>query len=159
MTLAGALDAIVAASRVNETTGAEEASGTVQAGSTTGHSASADAQKDNRSADACISIDDFNKVELRVARITAAVPVEGADKLLQLTLDLGDSQRQVLSGIRQAYTPEALIGQLTVVVANLAPRKMRFGTSEGMVLAAGPGGSEIFLLKPDSGAAPGMLVR
>ena len=106
-----------------------------------------------------ISIDDFAKVQLRVARVVNAEPVEGADKLLRLTLDLGNSQRQVLAGIRAAYDPADLVGRLTVVVANLAPRKMRFGVSEGMVLAAGPGGKEIFLLSPDSGAQPGMIVR
>jgi len=106
-----------------------------------------------------ISIDDFTKVELKVARIIAASAVEGADKLLALTLDLGDEQRTVFSGIKAAYDADALVGQLTVVVANLAPRKMRFGTSEGMVLAAGPGGSDIFLIRPDSGAQPGMIVR
>ncbi|MCB1683224.1 MAG: methionine--tRNA ligase subunit beta, partial [Pseudomonadales bacterium] len=153
------LDAIVAASTVSEAPETKPASSNSPDSAATGEVTDAGAGAQNKESDAFISIDDFNKIELRVARITAATPVEGADRLLQLTLDLGDSQRQVLSGIRQAYTPEALIGQLTVVVANLAPRRMRFGTSEGMVLAAGPGGSEIFLLKPDSGAAPGMLVR
>ena len=106
-----------------------------------------------------ISIDDFMKVQLKVARIIEATPVEGADKLLQLTLDVGDHQRQVFSGIKAAYHAEDLVGRLTVVVANLATRKMRFGVSEGMVLAAGPGGSDIFLLSPDSGAEPGMNVK
>ena len=106
-----------------------------------------------------ISIDDFMKAQLKVARIVEAAPVEGADKLLQLTLDVGDHQRQVFSGIKAAYQAEDLVGRLTVVVANLAPRKMRFGVSEGMVLAAGPGGSDIFLLSPDSGAEPGMHVK
>ncbi|MEM7002458.1 MAG: methionine--tRNA ligase [Pseudomonadota bacterium] len=105
-----------------------------------------------------ISIDDFAKVSLKVARIDSADFVEGADKLLQLTLDVGDHRRQVFSGIRAAYEPADLVGRLTVVVANLAPRKMRFGVSEGMVLAAGPGGKDIFLLSPDSGAEPGMDV-
>ena len=106
-----------------------------------------------------ISIDEFMKVQLKVARIVEAAPVEGADKLLQLTLDVGDHRRQVFSGIKAAYQAEDLVGRLTVVVANLAPRKMRFGVSEGMVLAAGPGGSDIFLLSPDSGAEPGMQVK
>jgi methionyl-tRNA synthetase len=106
-----------------------------------------------------ISIDDFAKVDLRIARIVEAAPVDGADKLLRLTVDLGTERRNVFAGIRQAYSPEQLVGRLTVVVANLAPRKMRFGTSEGMVLAAGPGGSEIFLLSPDTGAEPGMKVK
>ena len=78
--------------------------------------------------------------------------------MLQLTLDLGGEQRNVLAGIKAAYEPEALIGKLTVMVANLAPRKMKFGVSEGMVLAAGPGGEEIYLLEPDAGAHPGMKV-
>jgi methionyl-tRNA synthetase len=105
-----------------------------------------------------ITIDEFRRVELRVARIETAETVEGADKLLRLTLDLGTGRRQVLAGIRSAYQPDALQGRLVVVVANLQPRKMRFGTSEGMILAAGPGGEEIFLLSPDSGASPGMRV-
>jgi methionyl-tRNA synthetase len=106
-----------------------------------------------------ISIDDFAKVDLRIARIVEAVPVEGADKLLRLVVDLGTERRTVFAGIRQAYDPGQLVGRLTVVVANLAPRKMRFGTSEGMVLAAGPGGQDIFLLCPDAGAQPGMKVK
>jgi methionyl-tRNA synthetase len=106
-----------------------------------------------------ITIDDLAKVDLRVARITAAALVEGADKLLQLTLDLGDGNRNIFAGIRSAYAPDDIVGRLTVVVANLAPRKMRFGLSEGMVLAAGPGGRDIFLLSPDSGAQPGMEVK
>jgi methionyl-tRNA synthetase len=110
-------------------------------------------------AAAPISIDDFAKVDLRIARIVEAGPVEGADKLLRLVVDLGDERRTVFAGIRQAYAPDTLVGRLTVVVANLAPRKMRFGTSEGMVLAAGPGGADIFLLSPDSGAQPGMKVK
>lgn len=125
---------------------------------TSGGRTTADATPADTDA-ATIQIDDFQKVDLRVARITAAEPVEGADKLLALTLDLGElGTRQVFSGIKAAYDPEQLTGRLTVVVANLAPRKMRFGVSEGMVLAAGPGGSEIFLLQPDSGAEPGMQV-
>ena len=109
--------------------------------------------------DESISIDDFMKVDLRIARIDAAEPVEGADKLLALTLDVGDSQRQVFAGIKAAYDPQSLVGRHVIVVANLAPRKMRFGVSEGMVLAAGPGGEEIFLLSPDDGAKPGMRVK
>ncbi len=106
-----------------------------------------------------ISIDDFAKIDLRVARIVAAREVDGADRLVRLTLDVGDHRREVFAGIRQAYDPERLVGRHAVVVANLAPRKMRFGTSEGMVLAAGPGGEDIFLLSPDDGARPGMEVR
>ncbi len=105
-----------------------------------------------------IQIDDFLKVDLRVARIVQAEVVDGADKLLRLRLDVGDHERTVLSGIRSAYKPDELIGRSTVVVANLQPRKMKFGVSEGMVLAAGPGGSDIFLLTPDDGAEPGMRV-
>ena len=105
-----------------------------------------------------IEIDDFLKVDLRVARIVKAEVVDGADKLLRLLLDVGDHKRTVLSGIRSAYTLDDLVGRSTVVVANLKPRKMKFGVSEGMVLAAGPGGSEIFLLAPDDGAKPGMRV-
>ncbi|MCG6898956.1 MAG: methionine--tRNA ligase [Gammaproteobacteria bacterium] len=106
-----------------------------------------------------ISYEDFAKVDLRIARITHAAHVEGADKLLQLTLDIGGETRTVYAGIKSAYTPETLEGKLTVMVANLAPRKMRFGVSEGMVLAAGPGGSELFVLHPDAGAQPGMRVK
>ncbi len=108
---------------------------------------------------ATITYDDFAKVDLRIARIANAEHVEGAEKLLRLTLDLGNETRNVFAGIKSAYAPEALIGKLTVVVANLAPRKMKFGLSEGMVLAAGPGGKDIYLLSPDSGAQPGMRVK
>ena len=111
-----------------------------------------------------ISIDQFMNVDLRMARIVEASAVEGSDKLVRLSLDVGeDKPRNVFSGIRSAYAPEALVGRLTVLVANLAPRKMKFGISEGMVLSAswddpakGPG---IFLLDADEGAAPGMRVR
>ncbi|HEX6592090.1 MAG TPA: methionine--tRNA ligase [Moraxellaceae bacterium] len=108
-----------------------------------------------------ISIDDFVKVDLRVAKIVNAQPVEGADKLLQLTLDIGEGKtRNVFAGIKSAYPDAAaLIGRHTVMVANLAPRKMKFGVSEGMVLAAGPGGKDIFILSPDEGSAPGMKVK
>ncbi|MDQ5910222.1 MAG: methionyl-tRNA synthetase [Pseudomonadota bacterium] len=105
-----------------------------------------------------ITIDDFTKIDLRVARIVKAEAVAGADKLVRLELDLGGETRQVFAGIKSAYTPEDLQGRLTVMVANLAPRKMRFGVSEGMVLAAG-GKSGIYLLNPDSGAEPGMRVK
>ena len=111
-----------------------------------------------------IDYTDFAKVDLRVALIVEAAYVEGADKLLQLTLDLGaDAQgqpvrRNVFSGIRSAYHPDELTGRLTVMVANLKPRKMKFGMSEGMVLAAGPGGKDIWLLSPDQGAKPGMRI-
>ncbi|MCC8365888.1 methionine--tRNA ligase [Xenorhabdus sp. PB61.4] len=107
-----------------------------------------------------ITFDDFAKVDMRIALIKQADFVDGSDKLLRLVLDLGGETRQVFSGIRSAYPdPKALENRLTVMVANLAPRKMRFGISEGMVMAAGPGGKEIFLLSPDSGAQPGMQVK
>ena len=106
-----------------------------------------------------ISFDDFVKLDLRIARIARAEHVEGADKLLQLTLDLDGETRNVFAGIKSAYDPADLEGRLTVMVANLAPRKMRFGVSEGMVLAAGPGGSDLFILGPDEGAQPGMRVK
>jgi len=106
-----------------------------------------------------ISIDEFSKLDLRVVRITRAERVEGADKLLKLTLDLGDGTRTVFAGIRSAYAPEKLEGRLTVLVANLEARKMKFGVSEGMVLAASGAGSGIFLVSPDPGASPGMRVK
>jgi len=105
------------------------------------------------------TIDDFMKVDLRVARILKASAVEGADKLLSLELDLGAFTRHVFAGIAKAYKPEDLVGRLVVCVANLKPRKMKFGLSEGMVCAAGSGGSEIFLLSPDSGAKPGQRIH
>lgn len=120
--------------------------------------------EDNTGFEAEIEFDDFARVDLRIAKISNAQHVEGADKLLQLTLDLGPDkngdpiQRNVFSGIKSAYAPEDLVGKLTVVVANLKPRKMKFGMSEGMVLAAGPGGKDIFLLEPHDGATPGMRV-
>ncbi len=107
-----------------------------------------------------ISIDEFLRVDLRVAKILGADLVTGADKLLKLRLDVGElGTREIFAGIRGAYDPAALVGRLIVVVANLEPRKMRFGVSEGMMLAAGPGGKDIFVLSPDSGAAPGMRVK
>ncbi|KZN44646.1 methionine--tRNA ligase [Pseudoalteromonas luteoviolacea] len=105
-----------------------------------------------------IEFNDFAKVDLRVAKIAKAEHVEGAEKLLKLTLDLGGETRQVFAGIKSAYAPEDIEGKLTVMVANLKPRKMRFGLSEGMVLAAGPGGKEIYILNPDEGSEPGMRV-
>ena len=110
-----------------------------------------------------ITFEDFAKLDFRVAKILKAEHVDGADKLLKLTLDLGEPtgniQRTVFAGIKSAYSPKDIEGRLTIVVANLAPRKMRFGVSEGMVLAAGPGDKDIFLLQPDSGAKPGMRVK
>jgi methionyl-tRNA synthetase len=105
-----------------------------------------------------IEFDDFAKIDLRVALIAKAEHVTGADKLLKLTLDLGGETRQVFAGIKSAYQPEDIEGKLTVMVANLKPRKMRFGMSEGMVLAAGPGGKEIHILNPDEGSKPGMRI-
>ena len=107
-----------------------------------------------------IDFDAFAAVDLRVALILKAEAVEGADKLLRLTLDIGDEQRNVFSGIKSAYpNPAELEGRLTMMIANLKPRKMRFGMSEGMVMAAGPGGEEIYLLSPDSGAKPGQRIK
>tara|TARA_R110000796_G_scaffold109051_3_gene220372 strand:+ start:73253 stop:75292 length:2040 start_codon:yes stop_codon:yes gene_type:complete len=118
------------------------------------------AQDTPEEEDDTITIDDFLKVKLRAARIAKAAPVEGADKLLQLTLDVGElGERNVFAGIKSKYRPEDLEGRMVVLVSNLAPRKMKFGVSEGMVLAAGPGGDDIFLLSPDDGAQPGMEVR
>lgn len=108
---------------------------------------------------AYVTMDDFAKIDLRIAKILHAEHVEGADKLLRLELDLGEQKRQVFAGIKSAYAPEALIGRLTLVIANLAPRQMRFGVSEGMVLVASGGGKDLFLLSPDSGAQPGMKVK
>src|SRR6266571_2464768 len=109
--------------------------------------------------DGTISIDDFSKIDLRIARIVKAEHVEGADKLLKLTLDTGNGTRTVFAGIKSAYDPQKLEGRLTVMVANIAPRKMKFGVSEGMVLAASGEGPGLFLLSPDSGAQPGMKVK
>jgi methionyl-tRNA synthetase len=107
-----------------------------------------------------ISIDDFLRVDLRVAKVLAAEFIVGADKLLKLRVDVGElGERQIFAGIRAAYDPATLVGRLIVVVANLEPRTMRFGVSEGMMLAAGPGGKDIFALSPDSGATPGMRVK
>jgi methionyl-tRNA synthetase len=107
---------------------------------------------------ASISIEEFKRIELRVAAIVNAEHVEGADKLLKLTLDLGSETRTVFAGIKSAYEPALLKGRLTVVVANLAPRKMKFGVSQGMVLAAGGDGPGLYILSPDSGAKPGMRI-
>jgi len=106
-----------------------------------------------------ISFDEFMKVDLRVARVTKAEVVEGADKLLRLELDLGGASRTVIAAIRQAYEPDELVGKLMILAANLAPRKMKFGVSEGMILASGPGGKEVFALTIDQGAQPGQRVH
>ncbi len=116
-------------------------------------------EKEPMTAEHC-TIDDFMKIDMRVARVVEAGPVEGADKLVALKLSLGgDEYRNVFAGIKACYKPEDLLGRLVICCANLAPRKMRFGVSEGMVLACGPGGKEIFLLNPDDGATPGMRVH
>ena len=115
--------------------------------------------KDEPMTEEC-TIDDFVKVDLRVARIVSAEHVEEARKLLKLQLSLGGTEtRQVFAGIKAAYKPEDLVGRLVVMVANLKPRKMKFGLSEGMVCASGPGGEEVFLLSPDEGAKPGQRVH
>lgn len=117
-------------------------------------------QKEDKADMDTIAFEDFAKVDLRIAKIMSAEHVEGADKLLQLQVDLGElGSKQIFAGIKAAYQPEDLVGKLTVVVANLAPRKMRFGMSEGMVLAAGPGGSELWILEPHEGAQAGMKVK
>ncbi len=106
-----------------------------------------------------IEFDDFIKLDLRIAKIIKADHVKGSDKLLQLTVDIGDETRNIFAGIKSAYAPEDLEGKLTLVIANLAPKKMRFGNSEGMVLAAGPGDKDIWILSPDEGAVAGMRVK
>jgi methionyl-tRNA synthetase len=120
---------------------------------------STDPVKPEGSGSGEIDIDEFMKIDLRIARILDAEHVDGADKLVKLTVDLGSETRTIFAGIKAAYDPRELVGRLTVVVANLEHRKMRFGTSEGMVLAAGPGGDEIWLLGVDEGAVPGMRVK
>ena len=120
---------------------------------------SAQPLQDEPLAEEC-NFDDFLKVDLRVARVVAAEHIPEADKLLKLTLSLGgDQRRTVFAGIKAAYQPEELVGRLVMMVANLAPRKMRFGVSEGMVAASGPGKTEVFLLSPDEGAQPGQRVH
>ena len=146
-------------------TGTDTASKSATPAKTAQNAKSVEATQANVSADAgspadsaiagVISIKEFAQIDLRIARVLAVQPVEGADKLLQLTLDVGPlGQRTVFSGIRSQYAPDSLTGRLVVLVANLAPRKMRFGISEGMVIAAGSDRG-IFLLAPDNGAQPG----
>jgi methionyl-tRNA synthetase len=106
-----------------------------------------------------IEFNDFAKLDLRIAKIIKATHVKDSDKLLQLTVDIGDETRNIFAGIKSAYSPEDLEGKLTLVIANLAPRKMRFGNSEGMVLATGPGDKDIWILSPDEGAVAGMRVK
>lgn len=140
---------------------AKDSTGKEKTAKATGQNVQQETTKDSNMEPiaATIEYDDFAKLDLRIARIVNAEHVEGADKLLQLTLDIGGETRNVFAGIKSAYAPEDLIGKLTVMVANLAPRKMRFGVSEGMVLAAGPGGKELWVLHPDDGAQPGMRVK
>ena len=115
--------------------------------------------KEPLTAELC-TFDDFTKVDMRVARVVEAEEVKESEKLLRLTLSLGgDVRRNVFAGIKGVYKPEDLLGKLVICCANLAPRKMRFGVSEGMVLAAGAGGQEIFVLRPDQGAVPGQRVH
>ncbi|MEP2619406.1 MAG: methionine--tRNA ligase subunit beta, partial [Marinomonas sp.] len=135
--------------------GKVEAEAAVQA---TAQTSQVETELSKEPIEAEINFDDFAKVDLRIALIAKAEHVEKANKLLKLTLDIGGETRTVFSGIKSAYKPEDLEGKLTVMVANLAPRKMKFGMSEGMVLAAGPGGEEIHLLEPHSGAKPGQRV-
>ena len=116
-------------------------------------------EENARGSKAMITIDDFARIDLRVAKIIEAEEVEGADKLLKLTLDLGSEQRTVFAGIKSAYNPDQLKGRMTIMVANLAPRKMKFGISDGMVLAAGDGNDGTYLLAPDEGALPGMRAK
>ncbi|MFN0198474.1 MAG: methionine--tRNA ligase [Planctomycetaceae bacterium] len=154
------VDAMIEESKpsVAEGTSAETPVADIPASATSGDTLEA-LEKEPLVAEYC-TIDDFTKVDLRVARVIAADHVEGADKLLRLTLSLGgDLRRNVFAGIKSAYQPETLVGRLVIVCANLQPRKMRFGVSEGMVLAAGGGGKEIYLLEPDSGAVPGQRVH
>jgi methionyl-tRNA synthetase len=140
-------------------TGATDSKGAASGAKNVAKTPSASA-KDAAAGDtpSTISIDEFKRVDLRVARIVNAEHVEGADKLLKLTLDLGTEIRTVFAGIKSAYEPASLVGRLTVVVANLAPRKMKFGMSQGMVLAASGEQPGLYLLSPDSGAKPGMRI-
>ncbi|MEI7767920.1 MAG: methionine--tRNA ligase subunit beta, partial [Phycisphaerae bacterium] len=106
------------------------------------------------------SFDQFVAVDLRIGKVLVAEAIASSDKIMKITMDVGPlGQRTILAGIKNAYTPERLVGRLVVFCINLAPRKMKFGTSEGMILAAGPGGSEVFVLSPDSGAQPGQRVH
>ena len=119
---------------------------------------SAKVTTDSAATKPLISIDDFAKLDLRMARVAEASVVEGSDKLLKLTLELGEERRTVFSGIRKTYSPESLVGRHVVVVANLAPRKMRFGVSEGMVLCASDESDRLFLLGADDGVTSGLSV-
>jgi methionyl-tRNA synthetase len=159
-------DALVAANRESLPGGAPPAAAAATPAATATAAATASAVAAPSKAAAAtpaapgtIGIEEFSRVDLRIARIAHAEKVDGADKLVKITLDLGGEQRTVFAGIKSAYAPEALVGRLTVMVANLAPRKMKFGVSEGMILAASGEGPGIFLLSPDDGALPGMKVK
>ncbi len=151
------LDAVIAATR----DAASDAAATAPRGAARPAAAADDGEalaKEPLAAEC--AIDDFAKVDLRVARVLQAEAIPEANKLLKLTVSLGGGNtRTIFAGIKAAYTPESLVGRLVVIVANLAPRKMKFGTSEGMVVAAGPGGAEVFVLAPDSGAQPGQRIH
>jgi methionyl-tRNA synthetase len=141
--------------------GADGSAATAKPAAGSGPKAGAPAAASPATADGApaeIDLPQFAKTDLRVARVLEANHVDGADKLLKLTLDVGDSKRTVFAGIRSGYEPQALVGKLVILVANLKPRKMRFGVSEGMVLAASGEGGGPFLLSPDTGAEPGMKV-
>jgi methionyl-tRNA synthetase len=155
------IDALIAANRetLAPTPAARASSEAAESHSPQRHAQHQEHTMETQTAPSYISIDDFMKVELRIARIVDAQHVEGAEKLLKLQLDIGGETRQVFAGIKSAYDPEQLKGRLTVMVANLLPRKMRFGESQGMVLAASGEGPGIFLLSPDEGAQPGMRVK
>jgi methionyl-tRNA synthetase len=153
-----------AAGVVSSTGSAPQAPGGASAKAATGpergRAPAAPAGSEAADASGTIAIDDFAKLDLRIARIVAAESVDGADKLIKLTLDVGEARyRTVFAGIKSAYRPDDLVGRLTPMVANLAPRKMKFGISEGMILAASGEGPGIFLLAPDAGAEPGMRVK
>jgi methionyl-tRNA synthetase len=149
------IDALLADSR--ESIGAGVGNGAAQSHSQVRHAVAQ--QGTHQPVAATITIDEFSKIDLRVARITHAEDVADADKLLRLSLDIGAETRNVFAGIKSKYRAADLIGQYVVVVANLAPRKMRFGVSEGMVLAAGPGGEDLWLIQPEAGAQPGMRIK
>jgi methionyl-tRNA synthetase len=160
------VEALLAANRDSLQASAPVAEATAAKGKTTAGKTSETAEPSGKGADdRLINIDDFAKIDLRIARIVDCKAVDGSDKLLQLTLDVGEAQtRNVFSGIKSAYPqPEALVGKLTVMVANLAPRKMKFGLSEGMVLAASAADEKaepgIYILEPHDGAKPGMRVK
>ncbi|WP_299789253.1 methionine--tRNA ligase [uncultured Shewanella sp.] len=151
------IEAIIDASKESLQTGGESAAKEKKAETETASESRSPLESDPISDE--ISFDDFVKLDLRIARIAKAEHVPEATKLLKLQLDLGGETKQVFAGIKSAYAPEDLEGKLTVMVANLAPRKMRFGMSEGMVLAAGPGNKDLWILEPHEGAQPGMRVK